>query len=72
MLSLRRLGRAQDAGLAAALAGDLYLGRDFNRAARIDAALEALTLEQVNDALRKYVKPEQFVSGYAGDFKTPN
>lgn len=69
LLNFRRLGRAQDAGVALALANNLYLGRTFELAARVDAALAALTLEQVNAALRKYLRPEQFVSAYAGDFK---
>ncbi len=69
MLSFRQLGRAQDAGLAAALASNLYIGRTFLRSAEVDAAIASLTLDQVNAALRKYLKPDRFVSGYAGDFK---
>jgi zinc protease len=38
-------------------------------AARVDKTLETLTLEQVNVALRRYLKPEQLVIGVAGDFK---
>jgi zinc protease len=70
LLSFRRLGRAQDARLAAGWASNLYLDRSFAIAAKVDAALEALTLEQVNAALRRYLKPEQFVLGVAGDFKS--
>lgn len=69
LLSFRRLGRAQDATLASALASNLVLGRSFEVSARVDAALAALTLDQVNAALRTYLKPERFVSGFAGDFK---
>ncbi len=69
LLNFRRLGRAQDARLAAAWASNLYLERTFELAAQVDARLEALTLDQVNQALRKYLKPEQFVLGLAGDFK---
>ncbi len=72
LLSFRQLGRAQDGGLTAALANNLYLGRTFAKSAEVDAALSALTLDQVNAALRKYIKPDQFVSGYAGDFKGRN
>ncbi|MEY4767082.1 MAG: hypothetical protein RI907_3755 [Pseudomonadota bacterium] len=68
LLNFRRLGRAQDGRLASALAGNLELGRTFEVAARVDAALQALTLEQVNAALRKYLQPSQFVTGAAGDF----
>jgi zinc protease len=69
LLSLRQLSRAQDAGVALALANNLYLGRTFALAARVDAALGALTLEQVNAALRQYLTPDKFVSAFAGDFK---
>jgi len=69
LLNFRQLSRAQDAGLAYALANNLYLGRTFALAAQVDAAIGQLTLEQINAALRKYVTPEQFVSVFAGDFK---
>jgi zinc protease len=69
LLNFRQLSRAQDSGLAFALANNLYLGRTFAIAARVDAAIGQLTLEQVNAALRKYLVPENFVSAFAGDFK---
>lgn len=69
LLSFRRLGRAQDARLAAAWASNLYLERDFSVSARVDAQLQALTLDQVNAALKRYLKPDGFVMGVAGDFK---
>lgn len=71
VLAFRRLSRAQDAGVASALANNLYLGRTFAISAQVDAAIEKLTLEQVNAALRKYLTPERFVSAFAGDFKGP-
>lgn len=69
LLSFRRLGRAQDARLAAGWASNLYLGRDFSVSARVDAQLEALTLAEVNAALRRHLQTSQFVIGFAGDFK---
>ena len=71
LLSFRRLSRAQDAQLAAALAGNLYLGRTFAIAQQVDEALQRLTAEQVNGVLRKRMTPQQFVIGVAGDFKAP-
>lgn len=71
LLSFRRLGRAQDARLAAGWASNLYLQRTYAISAKVDQALENLTLGQVNEALRRYIQPEQFVLGVAGDFKTP-
>jgi zinc protease len=69
LLGFRRLSRAQDSTLAAALANNLYLDRTFALSATVDAALETLTLHQVNAALRKYLRPEDFVMVFAGDFK---
>jgi len=69
LLNLRRLSRAQDANVTEALARNLDLGRSFARSAEVDAQLQALTLDQVNAALRKYVDPARFVLGVAGDFK---
>jgi zinc protease len=69
LLNFRRLSRAQDARLASGWIGNLYLQRTFADSARVDAALEALTLPQVNEALRRYIKPDQLVRGVAGDFK---
>ena len=69
LLNFRRLARAQDAGLAGALANNLYLGRTFAYSGQIDAAIASLKLEQVNAALRKYLKPDDFVLAFAGDFK---
>jgi zinc protease len=69
LLNFRRLSRAQDDTLAAQLAGNLYLGRSFDISAKVDAALAALTPEQVNAALRKYLKPDDFALVFAGEFK---
>ena len=69
LLGFRRLGRAQDGGIASLLASNLYLGRTFLKSAEVDAALENLSLQQVNAALRTYVDPQRFVLGLAGDFK---
>ena len=69
LLSFRRLARAQDSALAAGLANNLYLGRSFALAGRVDAALAALTLAEVNAALRKYIRPQDLVIALAGDFK---
>ena len=71
LLSFRRLSRAQDASLANALANNVYLGRSFAFSARIDAALASLTTEQVDAALRRYIRPQDFVFAFAGDFDAP-
>ncbi|MCW7541502.1 insulinase family protein [Aquabacterium sp. A7-Y] len=69
LLSFRYLSRAQDRNLAATLAENLYLGRNFTVAQQLDDALKRVTLAEVNAALRKYLKPESFVIGVGGDFK---
>lgn len=71
LLNFRRLSRAQDGTMAGALAQNLYLGRDFAFAQRIDDALARVTLAQANEAFRRYVKPEQLVFAWGGDFKGP-
>ena len=67
LLGFRRLSRAQDATLASALAANLDLERTFAVSQRVDTALEALTVDQVNAALRKYLKPADLVLVIAGD-----
>ena len=69
LLNFRRLARAQDGGIAAALASNTYLDRTMAISAKVDAAIAALTVDQVNAALRKYVRPGEWASAVAGDFK---
>jgi zinc protease len=68
LLSQRRLARAQDPGLAATLAFYQELDRTMEYQARVDRAIEALTLQQVNAAFRKYIDPAKLATVYAGDF----
>ncbi len=69
LISTRRLSRAQDSRLAAGLAGNLRLGRTFALSQKVDDALAAATLEQVNEALRKHLRLQEIVFAFAGDFK---
>jgi len=69
LLNFRRLSRAQDGSIAGGWVRNLYLGRTFQRSAEVDEALAKLTVADVNAALRKYVKPDQLVWAFAGDFK---
>ena len=71
LLALRRLSRAQDDRLAAALAGNLYLGRTMAVSQKVDEAIAALTPAQVNAALRRHLDPSKFVRVLAGDFSRP-
>ena len=69
LLNFRRLSRAQDTNLASSLASNLKLGRTFAVAQKVDDAIQAATLAQVNAALRKHLQPTSFVFGFGGDFK---
>jgi zinc protease len=69
LLNQRRLGRAQDPAVAGALVNNLYLQRRFALQQATDDAIAALTLAQVNAALRRYIDPAKWVVIWAGDFK---
>jgi zinc protease len=67
LLKRRQLSRTQDSTLAAALVHQAYLGRTFDTSAKIDAAIAALTVSDVNAALRKYVQPDAFAFRIRGN-----
>jgi zinc protease len=69
LLNQRRLSRAQDAVVAGTLVGNLYLQRRFALQQKTEDSIAALTLEQVNAALRRYIDPTRWVWVFAGDFK---
>ena len=71
LLGLRRLQRAQDSSVAAQLVRNLHLKRTFALSQRVDAALEKLTLDDVNAAFRKYADPARWSIAWGGDFKGP-
>jgi zinc protease len=67
-LTERQQGRAEDGSVADMLADQLHYGRDMTFTEALDARYQALTLEQVNAAIRKYLKPEVLSVYNAGDF----
>jgi zinc protease len=69
LLEYRRQSRAQDDNVAAALAGNLELGRSFAVSQQVDDALAKLTLDQVNAAWRKYQQPARWQAAWGGDFE---
>lgn len=69
LLNFRRLSRAQDANLASGLASNLKLGRTFSVTQKVDDAIAAATLAEVNAAARKHLQPAGLVFGFGGDFK---
>ena len=68
LLTSRQRVRADDANLTGALAGHLYYGRTMAWTAAFEAKLAALTVEDVNAAIRKHIKPEAISVFAAGDF----
>ena len=69
LLNQRRLGRAQDSTVAGTLAANLYLQRNYALQQQNDDLIAALSLDQVNAALRAYIDPLRWVMVWAGDFK---
>ena len=69
LLQERRLSRAQDDAVASGLLRNLQLDRRFAVSQQVDDALQALTLEQVNAALRKHLDPSRWSVAWAGDFR---
>ena len=68
LLQERQIERSDDGALASSLVTQAYVGRTWDFAAKTDAAIGALTRDQVNATLRKYVKPGDIAYAYAGDF----
>ena len=68
MLTQREQSRASDGAVAGMLNSDNFLGRPMLRRAEFDAKLKSLSVEQVNAAIRKFLKPEQLSVFVAGDF----
>jgi zinc protease len=68
LLNYRKLSRAQDANLVSGWITYMETGRDFKWSAESDKKVAALTVEQVNAALRKDLQPQSFSSVAAGDF----
>ena len=65
-------GRSSDAGILGLLAAREPYGRTLAWDQQMDAKLQALTLEQVNAAFRKYVSAAQVSIVKGGDFKAAN
>jgi len=69
-LQAQKVGRASDAALAGTLANFRHLGRTMAFEADVEKKINALTAEQVNATLRKYIDPKKLVIVTAGDFET--
>ena len=64
----RQVSRAQDGELVGRLGNYLFINRTLAFDAALDKQLQALTPEQVNAAMRKYITPDRITIIKAGDF----
>ncbi len=69
LLQARQVSRAQDNELAGTLNSYLFLKRTLSFDEAFDQKLLALTPEQVNAAVRRYITPDKLLIIKAGDFK---
>ena len=63
-----KVGRSQDSRLASLLAEGLSSGRTLAFQGAIEKKIDGLTVEEVNAAIRKHLKPEKFNIVRGGDF----
>ena len=68
LLKARAKSRNEDANLVGSLDFQLYYGFTTERSAKYEQALQALTVEQVNAAIRRHLDPERISTVVAGDF----
>jgi len=62
------LRRASDAGLVTLLSNGLYLGRSIHYQTEFEQAIEAVSREEINAAVRRHLDPAGLSTVIAGDF----
>ncbi|MCI0751431.1 MAG: insulinase family protein, partial [Flammeovirgaceae bacterium] len=67
-LQSRTVGRAQDGQLSGTLNNYLFIKRDLKWDEASEKKVNELTVEQINAAMKKYLKPEMINYVKAGDF----
>ncbi|WP_153557176.1 M16 family metallopeptidase [Roseimaritima sediminicola] len=67
-LGTQRVQRSDDANVASLLLRTMFNERTMAYHAELEEQVEALTVEQVNEAVRRYIDPDQLVIAVAGDF----
>ncbi|MCC5869809.1 MAG: insulinase family protein [Gammaproteobacteria bacterium] len=67
-LQQQQLLRSDDARLAGTLANGLYFDRDLLRDEALERRVEALTLDEVNEVITRWLDPDALVRSLAGDF----
>lgn len=69
-LQSRKVSRSNDGQLVYKLSSYQFLNRTLQWDENMDKKIEALTVEQINAAMRKFIQPEKIVYVQAGDFKS--
>ncbi len=69
ILKARRQSITQEATVGSILSSNLFWGRTFLTREKFDRRYAQVTAEEVNAALRKYLKPEKLTVVVAGDFE---
>lgn len=64
----RQRNRGNDGGLAQVLSNYLFINRTFAWDGELEKKVQALTLEEVNAAMKKYLTPDKISIFKAGDF----
>jgi zinc protease len=67
-MQMAALQRSQDPALASMLGSATYFGRTMLWDAEFEDRLNALTLDEINTALRTYIDPQRLIVIKAGDF----
>lgn len=67
-LDRQQNGRANDGSVAGQLSSQLYLDRTYDFTAEQEAAIRALTIDEVNGAFRQTIDPDAISVFRAGDF----
>lgn len=64
----QQLNRAQDSSLSAQLSSNLYFDRTFQFAGELEEKVRALTVDEVNAAIRRHLDIDKITIVRAGDF----
>jgi zinc protease len=67
-LQSRTVGRAQDASIAGTLNNYLFTGRTMEWDAELEKKVQALTVEEINAAMKKHLSYDKLNMVKAGDF----
>ncbi len=68
-LQQMEIRRSNDGNLAGTLSSNLYLDRDMHHEADFEQRVRALTVEEVNEAVRRHFDPSRISYATAGDFE---